>query len=132
MSGAKNSTIYYDGACGLCRAEVGWYERQAGGQAFALVDVAQEGSALPPGLTRAQALQRFHVRTGDGSMKSGAAAFVHVWSQLPRWRWPARVAGMPGVAALLEAGYRVFLPLRPVLSRLFARLEQAEQRVQRR
>ena len=67
-------------------------------------------------------MRRFHVRRGDGSIVSGAAGFVAVWSSLKRWRGLARLAQLPGALALLEAAYRLFLPVRPLLSKLFARL----------
>jgi predicted DCC family thiol-disulfide oxidoreductase YuxK len=69
-------------------------------------------------------MQRFHVRAGDGRVLSGAAAFVEVWSRLPRWRWAARAASLPGALAALELGYRMFLPLRPIISGFFRRIRR--------
>ncbi len=63
-------------------------------------------------------MARFHVGVADGRVLSGAAAFVAVWAQLPKWRWAARAASLPGALAALELGYRMFLPLRPLLSRV--------------
>jgi predicted DCC family thiol-disulfide oxidoreductase YuxK len=67
-------------------------------------------------------MERFHVRGSDGRVLSGAAAFVEVWSRLPNWRWAARAASLPGALAALEWGYRMFLPVRPFVSRLFGRV----------
>lgn len=111
-------TVYFDGACPLCRAEIGHYRGRDRAGALRFVDVAATGAELPAGLTRAQALGRFHVRAGDGRLLSGAAAFVELWSQLPGWRRAARVARLPGVLAALEGGYRLFLLVRPLLARL--------------
>ena len=69
-------------------------------------------------LTAETAMSRFHVRMPDGQLRSGARAFVVIWQTLPGWRWAARLARIPGVPFLLECAYRVFLPIRPVLSRL--------------
>ena len=115
-------TVYFDGACPLCRAEIGHYRGRDRAGALRFVDVAATGAELPAGLTRPQALQRFHVRAASGELLSGAAAFVELWSRLPGWRWAARVAAWPGVLALLEAGYRWFLPVRPFVARLVGRL----------
>jgi len=109
-------TVYYDGACPLCRVEIAHYRRQQGADVLCFVDVA-EPTACGPGLSHAQALARFHVRDAEGRLLSGAAAFVGLWQHLPRWRWLGRVAAWPPVLALLELGYRAFLPLRPTLSR---------------
>ncbi len=67
-------------------------------------------------------MKRFQVRASDGRVLSGAAAFVEVWTHLPKWRWAARAASLPGTLAALELGYRMFLPVRPFISRLFGRV----------
>jgi predicted DCC family thiol-disulfide oxidoreductase YuxK len=109
-------TVYFDGACPLCWAEIAHYRNQRGAEALCFVDVAQP-APCGPGLSREAALARFHVRDAEGRLLSGAAAFVGLWQRLPRWRWFARLAALPPVLALLEFGYRAFLPLRPALSR---------------
>ena len=111
-------TVYFDGACPLCRAEIAHYAAEPGAAQLCFRDVSRDAPAPGPDLTAADALARFHVRTSDGSLLSGAAAFAAIWRLLPRWRWVARVAGLPGAMTVLEAGYRLFLPLRPPLSRL--------------
>jgi predicted DCC family thiol-disulfide oxidoreductase YuxK len=113
------STVYFDGSCPLCRAEIGHYRRQDHSGALCFVDVSEPEAPVPDGLTQLRAMERFHVRAGDGELLSGAAAFVEVWARLPRWRWAARAAALPGILTLLELGYRLFLPIRPVLARIF-------------
>jgi predicted DCC family thiol-disulfide oxidoreductase YuxK len=66
-------------------------------------------------------MQRFHVIRPDGSIVSGAAAFVHVWEQLPSWRNLARLGRIPGMLNLMEFGYDMFLYFRPKLQRIFAK-----------
>ena len=119
------STVYFDGSCALCRAEIGHYRGQDQSGALCFVDVSDPDAAVPPGLSQRAAMDRFHVRAGNGELVSGAAAFVEVWSRLPRWRWAARAAAWPGVIAALERGYRLFLPVRPMISRGFGWLQRA-------
>lgn len=116
----NNLTVYYDGACALCSLEIGHYETRTGAETIDFVNVAED--ATPPGLTRAQALARFHVRRADGTILSGARAFIAVWDSLPNWRWAARLARVPGVPWAMEILYRLFLTVRPGLSRLAKRL----------
>lgn len=115
---APQCTVYYDGACPVCAAEIGHYRSLEGARQLAWVDVsAVPAEALPAGLTRARALARFHVADAGGGLRDGAAAFVLMWRQLPRWRWLARLARLPGALTVMEAGYRLFLTLRPLWRR---------------
>ena len=117
------STVYFDGSCPLCRAEIGYYQRKDQYSALCFVDISETGGIPPEGITQERAMKRFHVRASDGRVLSGAAAFVEVWTRLPRWCWAARLAGLPGVTPLLEVGYRLFLPIRPYLSKTFGKLK---------
>ena len=121
MADEKAATVYYDGSCPLCRAEISHYRAQQGAAAICFVDVSKQDAPLAEGVSPQQAMARFHVRTSDGSVVSGARAFVSVWRALPRWAWAARIAALPGVTPALELGYRLFLPVRPLLSRLAGR-----------
>lgn len=121
MSEPSQKTIYFDGACPLCSLEIAHYKRQSGAENLCFLDISHEGVEAGDGLTREAALARFHVRAADGSLLSGAAAFVSIWQDLPKWRWAARLARLPGVLPVLELGYRAFLPLRPALAALVRR-----------
>lgn len=113
------ATIFYDGSCPLCRSEIGYYRRHDEAGALCFVDVSEKDAEPPMGVTRVQAMQRFHVLAANGTLLSGAPAFVAVWKSLPRWRWAAHIAQVPPVMALLALGYRAFLLLRPCISRQF-------------
>ncbi|MBZ0261944.1 MAG: DUF393 domain-containing protein [Hyphomicrobiales bacterium] len=121
---SSRSTVYFDGSCPLCRAEIGYYRRKDHSGTLCFVDVSSSDALVPDGLTQRQAMERFHVRAGDGQLLSGAAAFVEVWAQLPRWRWAARAAALPGIMALLELSYRLFLPARPTLAVIIGRIKR--------
>jgi predicted DCC family thiol-disulfide oxidoreductase YuxK len=118
-SAASKSIVYFDGSCPLCSAEIGYYRRKDVFGALSFVDVSESDAVLLNGLTQQEAMQRLHVHTGDGLHLSGAAAFVSIWARLPTWRWVARAAALPGATATLEFGYRMFLPVRPLISRLW-------------
>lgn len=122
-SDAPPLTVLYDGACPLCRREIGFYQRLSPTTPLCFADVSDAAQALPPGTTRDQLLARFHVRGPDGRLLSGAAAFLALWAVLPGWRWLARLGRVPGVPWLMERGYRGFLRFRPRLQRWAARLD---------
>lgn len=116
------ATVYYDGACPLCSLEIDYYRRQTGADDLQFINVADPSSLDGSDLSKADALKRFHIRTPEGTLVSGAAAFVEVWRRLPRWAWAARIASLPGVLAVLEGFYRAFLVVRPAISRSLRRL----------
>ena len=120
-------TVLYDGACPLCRREIGVYRGLQPLQPDAPVcfaDVSDTALPLPPGTTREQLLARFHVRGRDGQLLSGAQAFLALWAALPGWRWLALAGRLPGAAWVMERGYRLFLRWRPMLQRWAFRLDQ--------
>ena len=108
-------TVYHDGTCPLCAAEIALYQRARGAEAVMFLDAAAPDTEaeLGPGLSREAVLARFHVRDGNGILVSGAAAFTALWCTLPGWRWLGRVVG----AADLAPG-RVGLPCLPAASTL--------------
>ena len=118
----RGPTVYFDGSCALCTAEIGHYASRKGGDEIGFVDVSEAGVNLGSDLSGGDAMARFHVRLADGTLVSGAPAFVAVWEALPGWRWAARVAKLPGVMTVLEVLYRGFLPIRPYLSKLAGRI----------
>ena len=114
MTRATACTVYFDGACPVCRREIAHYRRQRGAESIAWVDAASCDEAdLGPGLDRSVVLGRFHIRRADGTLVSGAAAFVAVWRCLPAFSRLAALASSRPVLALLEAGYAIFLRVRP-------------------
>ena len=114
MTPSTTCTVYFDGACPVCRREIAHYRRQRGSDAIAWVDASScDAAALGPGLDRSVVLSRFHVRESDGTLTSGAFAFVAIWRRLPAFAWLATLASSRPVLALLEAGYSIFLRVRP-------------------
>lgn len=112
--------MLYDGACPLCRREIGLYQDLAAAQpacALQFLDVSDATTPVPRGASREQLLARFHVQHADGSLSRGARAFTALWARLPGWRWLAVLARVPGVTPLMEACYRGFLHLRPWMQR---------------
>jgi len=117
-------TVLYDGACPLCRREIGVYRGLQSSTPVCFADVSDAALLLPSGTTREQLLARFHVRNTDGQLLSGAQAFFALWAELPGWRWLARVGRLPGMARVMERVYRLFLHARPMLQRWAHRLDR--------
>ena len=123
--GSSRLAVYFDGACPLCRREIGFYRDMTGADDVDWIDVSEaSGSQLPDGLTREQAMARFHVRTEDGHLADGGDAFAALWSAIPRTRWIGWLASRSVVRPLVRWGYDVFLKFRPQIQRLFRRLDR--------
>ncbi len=111
-------TVYFDGACPLCRREIGVYKNSAGSDQILWQDVSRVSDGPVAGdLSCQQAMARFHVRGADGSLKSGAAAFVELWLSLKYWRWFGRLFAHPPGIWFLEKCYLGFLRIRPAIQR---------------
>ncbi len=109
-------TVMYDGACPLCRREIGLYQSLTPLQKVRWLDVSDTSAGLSPA-EQTRFMARFHVRDTDGRLLSGAAAFVALWLTMPGWRWLGRLGRLPGVTPVLEWFYSGFLHLRPTLQR---------------
>ena len=113
---ADRPTVYFDGACPVCRREIALYRRGAGEDAVCWVDASHCAPAdLGRELSRDAALARFHLRRPDGQLVQGAAAFLALWAALPDRPGLARLARLlnrPALLPLLDAAYAAFLRLR--------------------
>jgi predicted DCC family thiol-disulfide oxidoreductase YuxK len=111
-------TVWYDGACPLCRREIAFMRRLDRDRAIAFVDVADGDAACP--IDRGELLARFHA-SEDGQLLSGAAAFAAMWRAIPRLRPLGLAARNPLVLRWLEGSYLLFLNGRPRLQALVSR-----------
>ena len=106
---APYATVFFDGACPLCGAEIAHYRRLRGAQRVRWVDISEDAQALADhGLTRATAMARFHVLDADGRWQTGAWGFAELWSHLPAYRWLSYGVRKLRLLPLLDHGYRWF------------------------
>ncbi|MDA0239082.1 MAG: DUF393 domain-containing protein [Proteobacteria bacterium] len=118
-------TVYYDGVCPLCRREIEFLKRLDTGDGVAWVNLCERPDGLvTPGLSKPDALKVFHVKTADGRLLSGAAAFLQLWGRSPRMTAVTRVLSNRPTLFLLNIAYRGFLLVRPVLQRLVRRWDR--------
>jgi len=110
MSGFARPVVLYDGQCPLCSREIAHYRRRRGAERINWVDITRDEQVLAGlGISRTVAMSRFHVRDGAGQWRTGAAAFVLLWSQLPAYAWLARLVTRLRLLPLMEWGYDLFL-----------------------
>ncbi len=109
-------TVWFDGACPLCRREIALFRKLDRRGAIHFEDVSRPDASCP--LDPAELLARFHARERGGPVVSGAAAFAAMWRAIPLLRPIGELARMPPLLWLLERLYTVFLRIRPRLQRL--------------
>ena len=126
-------TVFFDGSCPLCIREIGFYRRRRGADAIAWIDVSAEpageaGALLAaPGLSRCDAMARFHVMDADGALVSGGEAFARLWAALPAFRPLGAIALTPPFRWLLNRAYDIFLTVRPALQSMARRTPASPQ-----
>ena len=112
-----NVTVWFDGACPLCRREIAMMRRLDRRGRIDFVDVASADSTCP--LDRSELLARFHARE-NGRIVDGAEAFAAMWRAIPVLRPLGLIARFPPALWVMERMYRVFLRVRPRLQALVA------------
>lgn len=113
-------TVFYDGECPICTREIGFYKECDGGSDIDWRDVTKiADDEVHPGLSRDDALARFHVLTQDGRLMSGGPAFAQMWRNLKKFRLVGAVFSFPPIAWLLDRVYDLLLLVRPRLQKLF-------------
>jgi predicted DCC family thiol-disulfide oxidoreductase YuxK len=106
MANSKTITVFFDGACPLCRREIAFYRRRSGVDDITWIDVSRSAeNDILPGLTRGEALARFHVINAEGKLVSGGEAFACLWAALPS------LGGIAGLSAFWQVFPREAPPM---------------------
>ena len=102
-------TLYYDGACPLCRGEIEKLRRYSSNN-LCLVDIHQmdDYNAVPD---RDALLTRLHLRSAEGEWLTGLDANIRAWHHTPfRGLW--RVLAWALIHPLAALAYETWLKLR--------------------
>ncbi|MCG6888035.1 MAG: DUF393 domain-containing protein [Gammaproteobacteria bacterium] len=99
-------TLYYDGACPLCRAEVGKLSKFTG-DALVVKNIhdLDKAEAAP---SKALLLSRLHLKTADGEWITGLRANIRAWHHTPfRYLW--RMLDWPLISPVSHWFYELWL-----------------------
>ncbi|WP_306144106.1 thiol-disulfide oxidoreductase DCC family protein [Roseibium sp. MMSF_3412] len=101
--------VYYDGKCGLCSREIGYYKRLTPKTSIVWNDIATHPELLQgTGMSQSDALLYLRVRDDDGAIQTGLDAFLVIWRQFRGWRLLAMLATLPGIYRGVAFAYRKF------------------------
>ena len=117
----RQITLFYDGACPLCRREISFMRRLDRDGRLAFENVADADAPISCPIDRAELLSKFHARLPDGQVVSGARAFCEAYGVVPYLGWAKTLGRFTPSRFLLDRLYLGFLRIRPFIQRLVAR-----------
>lgn len=102
-------TVFYNGACPICRVEISHYialaERRSI-RTLAFTDLAEHPNALARYSLRAdQARRRLYAETAGEALMSGIDSFIAIWERLPWYSGLATVVRLPGLRQIAALVY---------------------------
>jgi predicted DCC family thiol-disulfide oxidoreductase YuxK len=115
----KKLTMYYDGLCPLCQAEILFLSRRNQAGLLSFVDVnSSQYSADVVGVSCQQALDSMYAQYEDGELINGVDVFSAAYQRanLPTLAW---LFSRPSLRPTLNWGYRFFAKNRYRISSIF-------------
>ena len=115
----KKLTMYYDGLCPLCQAEILFLSRRNEAGLLSFVDVnSSQYSADAVGVSCQQALDSMYAQYDDGELINGVDVFSAAYERA-NLRTLAWLFSRPSLRPMLTWGYRFFAKNRHLISRIF-------------
>lgn len=105
MKKSAKTSVLYNATCPVCNFEIQHYARYAGAEGLPIqFDDLNSDARGEWGLDADTAARRLYV-LHQGTLTSGIPAFLVLWTQMPKYRWLARVVGLPGIRQVACATY---------------------------
>ncbi len=123
---APEVSLFWDGACPLCRREIQYYKWLDTEKRVDWVDIQTQPERLAVhGVPLEVALARIHGTDRRGTLVQGVPAFLAVWEVLPYWNvLPPIVRTFPFAMPLVDAAYSWWAKRRPGISNRVRALEE--------
>jgi len=119
MNVLEKLTLFYDGACPLCQAEILFLSRRNQAGLLDFVDVHSERfNSDQIGISCDQALAAMYGQYAGGALIQGVAVFPEAYrrANLPFLAW---VFSRPALQPILKIAYQFFAKNRHAISKLF-------------
>lgn len=130
MKDENNTTsVLYNAQCPVCNFEISHYADYSAREALPIrFDDLNSDAREAWGIDADTAARRLYV-LHHGELTSGIPAFLVLWSQMPKYRWLARVVEKPVIKQVASAGYDYLLA--PIIYRWHRRRLERKHRAQR-
>jgi uncharacterized protein (TIGR01777 family) len=105
---APGQSVYYNGACPVCRTEMTHYARRCKTAAVPVTFVDSsicQDSLAEYGLRREHLERRVYLKSANGKLLSGVAALTRLWAQTPGYQWLSKLVSLPVVRSIAEILY---------------------------
>lgn len=114
------TAVLYNASCPVCSYEINHYAQYSQNKALPIAfDDLNDGDKLAAwDIDPDTAARKLHVMK-DGEVFAGIPAFIVLWQDMPRYRWLARLVGLPGVHWLACVVYDYVLA--PLIYRWYMR-----------
>jgi predicted DCC family thiol-disulfide oxidoreductase YuxK len=112
-------TLFYDGACPLCQAEILFLSGRNQANLLGFVDINSKAyDPLKVGVSCEEALAAMYGQYADGTLINGVTVFPEAYrrADLPTLAW---IFSRKSMQPILKIGYRFFAKNRHAISRVF-------------
>jgi predicted DCC family thiol-disulfide oxidoreductase YuxK len=112
-------TLFYDGACPLCQAEILFLSGRNQADLLGFVDINSKAyDPLKVGVSCEEALAAMYGQYADGTLINGVTVFPEAYRRvdLPTLAW---IFSRKSMQPILKMGYRFFAKNRHAISRVF-------------
>ena len=111
-------TLFYDGACPLCQAEILFLSGRNKAHLLGFIDInSAQYDPMKVGVSCEQALAAMYGQYADGTLINGVSVFPEAYrrADLPFLAW---IFSRPVLQPMLQVGYRFFAKNRHAISRI--------------
>lgn len=102
---AETTRVLYNADCPICNAEICHYKSYSETKGLKLGFDDLNTDALADWDVDADTAARYLHVVHQGQLYKGIPAFLVLWAEMPRYRWLARLVGLPGIRQLASLGY---------------------------
>ncbi|MBO9400551.1 DUF393 domain-containing protein [Shimia sp. R9_3] len=108
---SDETRVLFNADCPICNAEICHYRAYTKARGLNVAYDDLNSDALSDWkIDPETAARRLHV-VKEGKLYVGVAAFVALWSEMPRYRWMAKIVRLPGIWQLSNGVYeRILAP----------------------
>ncbi len=109
-------TLFFDGKCSICVAEVDVYRKLDTEHKLAYVDISStlfDASLIE--IPEDRLNKYFNIQLEDGSFVEGVDSFIEIWKRIPKLKLCAKLASFKPIHFVMHITYLIFAEIRPYL-----------------